>query len=58
MIDMTKWQKIAAENVNKRDMAPGRLSGKIAIVTGSAQGLARELSPLRLTFQAKKMLQK
>ncbi len=30
--------KVAAENVNKRIAAPGRLSGKIAVVTGGAQG--------------------
>ena len=46
MIDMTKWVKIAAENVNKRDMAPGRLSGKIAIVTGSAQGFGKGIAEI------------
>lgn len=46
MIDMTKWAKIAAENVNKRDMAPGHLSGKIAIVTGSAQGFGKGIAEI------------
>lgn len=46
MKDMTKWAKIAAENVNKRDMAPGRLSGKIAIVTGSAQGFGKGVAEI------------
>lgn len=46
MKDMTKWAKIAAENVNKRDMAPGRLSGKIAIVTGSAQGFGKGIAEI------------
>lgn len=46
MIDMTKWQKLAAENVNKRNMAPGRLSGKIAIVTGSAQGFGKGIAEI------------
>lgn len=46
MKDMTKWAKIAAENVNKRDMAPGRLSGKIVIVTGSAQGFGKGIAEI------------
>lgn len=38
MIDMEKWRKIARERIHDRPTAPGRLSGKIAVVTGSAQG--------------------
>ena len=29
---------LATENIHKRNSAPGRLSGKIAVITGSAQG--------------------
>ena len=38
MIDMKKWRDIAREKIGERPDAPGRLRGKIAIVTGSAQG--------------------
>lgn len=44
MTDMTKWEKIAAENIGKRTTRPGRLSGKIAVVTGSAQGFGRGIA--------------
>ena len=44
MIEMTKWEEIAALNVGKRDAAPGRLSGKISIVTGSAQGFGKGIA--------------
>ena len=46
MIEMTKWEKIAAENVGKRTSAPGRLSGKISIVTGSAQGFGKGIAEI------------
>lgn len=36
--------KAAAANVHVRDMAPGRMSGKIAVVTGGAQGFGYGLS--------------
>lgn len=36
--------KAAAENVNKRIAAPGRLSGKVAVVTGGAQGFGYGLA--------------
>ena len=41
MVDMTKWQALARENIHKR---PGRLAGKIAIVTGSAQGFGKGIA--------------
>lgn len=44
MIDMTRWETLAAENVGKRVARDGRLSGKIAIVTGSAQGFGRGIA--------------
>jgi NAD(P)-dependent dehydrogenase (short-subunit alcohol dehydrogenase family) len=48
MIDLSRWEKTAAEHVKSRAKgAPGRLSGRVAIVTGGAQGfglgLAQEL---------------
>ncbi|HSK69227.1 MAG TPA: SDR family NAD(P)-dependent oxidoreductase [Candidatus Limnocylindria bacterium] len=48
MIDMTAWERIAADHMPARAPgAPGRLSGRTAIVTGGAQGfglgLAQEL---------------
>jgi len=44
MIDMTKWERIASEKVKVRKAAAGRLGGKIAIVTGSAQGLGKGIA--------------
>ena len=44
MVDMTQWKELAAKNVNNRNMAPGRLSGKIVIVTGSAQGFGKGIA--------------
>lgn len=44
MIDLSKWELVAAENVNKRVSAGGRLSGKIAVVTGSAQGFGKGIA--------------
>ncbi len=45
MIDMSTWENIAAANVTNRDQSrPGRLSGRIALVTGSAQGFGRGIA--------------
>lgn len=44
MIDISKWENIAAQRVHERIAAPGRLSGKIAIVTGSAQGFGKGIA--------------
>jgi len=44
MIDMGKWQRLAAENAGSRPRTPGRLGGKIAVVTGSAQGFGRGIA--------------
>lgn len=38
MISMEKWCAVAKERIHDRPEAPGRLKGKIAVVTGSAQG--------------------
>ena len=44
MIDMTKWQEIARQNIHNRPATSGRLAGKIAIVTGSAQGFGKGIA--------------
>ena len=44
MIDMTKWQELAKQNIHKRPAGTGRLAGKIAIVTGSAQGFGKGIA--------------
>ena len=44
MIDMSKWEQMAASRVSERIAAPGRLSGKIAVVTGSAQGFGKGIA--------------
>ena len=44
MVDMSKWQAIARENIGKRPVTNGRLAGKIAIVTGAAQGFGKGIA--------------
>lgn len=50
MIDMSKWEQIAAARVHERIAAPGRLSGKIAVVTGSAQGFGKGIAAVPATI--------
>lgn len=38
MIDTTAWERIAAQRIHDRPEAPGRMRGKIALITGAAQG--------------------
>ena len=38
MIDMTPWQTLAAQRIHDRPDAPGRMRGKVALITGAAQG--------------------
>ena len=44
MIDLTKWQELAKANIHSRPAGQGRLAGKIAIVTGSAQGFGKGIA--------------
>ena len=44
MIDMGKWQAIAKEKIHDRPATSGRLAGKIAIVTGAAQGFGKGIA--------------
>ncbi len=43
-VDMQKWKDLAKANIRKRPAGQGRLAGKIAIVTGSAQGFGKGIA--------------
>ena len=43
-VDMTKWQEIAKARIHDRPAGAGRLAGKIAIVTGAAQGFGKGIA--------------
>ena len=44
MIDLTKWEQIAAQQIHSRAQIAGRLGGRIAVVTGSAQGFGKGIA--------------
>ena len=44
MIDMRVWEEIAAKSIHNRPASSGRLQGKIAIITGAAQGFGRGIA--------------
>ena len=44
MIDLSKWGKIAGEKAGQRGSDPGRLGGKICVVTGAAQGFGKGIA--------------
>lgn len=44
MFDMSKWQQLAREHIHDRPAGQGRLAGKIAVVTGAAQGFGKGIA--------------
>ncbi len=44
MIDLAKWEQIASAEIHNRKKVAGRLGGRIAIVTGSAQGFGKGIA--------------
>ncbi len=45
MIDMDKWARMAAQHIHlRRDQAPGRLAGKVVLITGAAQGFGKGIA--------------
>ena len=44
MIDMRAWEEIAAKNIHNRPSAPCRMQGKIAVITGAAQGFGKGIA--------------
>ena len=44
MIDLTKWEQIASDQIHSRKKIAGRLGGRIAVVTGSAQGFGKGIA--------------
>ena len=44
MIDLTKWEQIAAQQIHNRKQIAGRLGVRIAVVTGSAQGFGKGIA--------------
>ena len=44
MIDMQPWQRMVQSRIHDRPAAPGRMRGKLSVVTGAAQGFGLELA--------------